>query len=309
MRALPLLLTALLLAAALPASDAHAGNGENLMPMLPADAVIVGALNMEALRGTPTWRHVNTIMEGIPEVQRARQAMQGEGLQFEQAVRTIAFGVTEVSNPQNPSFLMVMEGAFPQAATLTTLRADDTLREEEHNGAPIFVGSDGIAAVSVNDTTIVMGKRPLVEAALARIAAEETTRFNSALRTQVRHADKSGVLWFAGRVTSQMRSANRDLQGVSGIAGSMNLSSGLAMRLRVDAENEDVVTKMVSDFEQSRSRLAGSPELRALGLAEVVNGLAMTGEGTTATLNVTVAADRWNALIATIGALIESERR
>ncbi|TVR04792.1 MAG: hypothetical protein EA398_01055 [Deltaproteobacteria bacterium] len=307
MRALTLIATALLVTLVLAPQEASAGNGENLLPLLPADALIVGAVNMEALRATPTYRHVSSTIESIPQAQQARQGLAAAGINMEEATRTIAFAANEVSNPANPSVLVVMEGAFPQETVLTALRGQSDLTEEAHEGHPLFAGPQRTATASLSDTILIAGSRPLVEAAIARHAASEESRFNSTLRTQVRAADKSGVVWFAGRVTSRMQRDNSELNGINGVAGSLDLRSGLTMRMRIDTADEDTASKLVSDFATSRERIAGDSTLRSLGVAGMVDGMSMTSDGSTATLNVNVAADAWNRLVATLAALVASE--
>lgn len=292
---------------AAPAAVASASEGD-MTRFLPANAEVVGAMNIQAMRNSDTWRAFRPMLERSPQVRQAFAQVDGvnPGTLLDQAER-VSFAVLP-SRGSEPNGVFVVEGQFDQAALRSAIESAGEAERADVDSIASY-HADGFRIAFMNERTVVAGDDNAVAAFLRQAAAGNATTFQSGLRTQIAAADRQRMVWLAGIITPAMRAQSPALDAsVRGVAMSIDLSSGLRAALSIEA-GEETINQMRSEFETARSQTANSPELAALGLAPLLQGLTFEARDGRGHVGLTIAASDWNRMLVMIAALVESELR
>lgn len=296
---------ALVCAALLMSFNSASAAEVDYLSFFPANSDVVGSVNLQALRGTDTWRTMRPLLEKVPGVQQTSSSLAGVDID-DLLTQVDQVHFASVPSAGKQEIVIVARGTVNQGAMRAALEASESTQRADLGSHASFTDS-GQRIAFVDDSTIIAGADAIVSAYLGSMSASQATSFPEGLRAQISSVDRSQMVWIAGVITNDMRAAAPMLDAsVRGVSFSLSLASGLQGKISIQA-GEEALAAMEREFEQSRGQVAQTPELAALGLAPLLEGLSFATNNGRGELTLAVAAADWNRMLVMVAALLESE--
>lgn len=281
MRAMPLAAVAATVLFSLTA--AHAADTEDLA-LLPKSGDIVVQIDVKALAGTPLVKGLLEQAKANPDVQQQLSQLKSEyGLDPERDVERLT--VMFPAKSQSGQALMVINttAAFEQVLAGAKKNAQ-TIAEKTHAGVK-YHADDGIGMAQVGKR-ILIGDEGLLKEALGD-QGKKGLHQNKQMMGLVSRASKAGgQIWFAAvlpeEVKAKMAADDPRAKDISTLQGSIDLKSGLALRLDIGAKKgtaDAMVQEINKQLAEAKTQQAGNPMMAAMGLGAVIDGLKASTEG------------------------------
>lgn len=230
--------------AATPAAPASVGEADRL---IPGDAALLAHVDVQGLSGSPLWLANKSLMDADPEVKKQVDAFTACNVPFS-GFRTVDIGV----GSDGLNFTVVVAGSgIGKPENVRCLQdklgnKDWKYEDAGPNGRPRIVADNGEAfGHLVNDDTLAFATKAWDGAVVGLIEGKGTSVRDGGLKDVLAQADQTKHVWFAGNLPpslAAMATAAPGMTGMSGmksVAGSLDLSSGLALVLAFGMENPD----------------------------------------------------------------------
>ena len=283
----------------LTASSAFAGDGASLLRLLPDSANAVVTVNVERLRGTPVFERGMALVNSSEDAQSQLATIRAEGFDPFQAANTIVVAATEVSDDAADRMLVLVEATYPREALAARL-TNESYEQSEIGGAAVYRKSQSTVAM-LSDSLLAIGHFDLVSAA-ANAHAGQGGGLSAALAAQASSVDKTKTIWFVANLPEGSN-------GAEVARASIDLASGFALAASVTMDTAENASSNATEMTTQVAAVAGSPEVAALGLAPLLQGLTATANGSELQVAVSVDANAWAGIVAAIGELVEEELR
>lgn len=283
----------------LTASSAFAGDGASLLRLLPDSANAVVTVNVERLRGTPVFERGMALVNSSEDAQSQLATIRAEGFDPFQAANTIVVAATEVSDDAADRMLVLVEATYPREALAARL-TNESYEQSEIGGAAVYRKSQSTVAM-LSDSLLAIGHFDLVSAA-ANAYAGQGGGLSAALAAQASSVDKTKTIWLVANLPEGSN-------GAEVARASIDLASGFALAASVTMDTAENASSNATEMTTQVAAVAGSPEVAALGLAPLLQGLTATANGSELQVAVSVDANAWAGIVAAIGELVEEELR
>ncbi|MCB9550815.1 MAG: hypothetical protein R3F65_05040 [bacterium] len=282
MRALPRLAavaaTALFFTAA-----AHAADTEDLA-LLPKSGDIVVQIDVKALAGTPLVKGLLEQAKANPDVAQQLTELKTEyGLDPERDVERLTIMFPAKSKSGQALMVINTTAAFEQLLAGAKKNAQ-TLAEKTHAGVKYHAeGNIGMAQVGKR---ILIGDEALLQEALTDKGKKGLHQNKQMMGLASRASKAGGQIWFAAvlpeEVKAKMAVDDPRAKDISTVQGSLDLKSGLALRLDIGAKKgtaDAMVEEINKQLAEAKTQQAGNPMMAAMGLGAVIDGLKASAEG------------------------------
>lgn len=283
----------------LTASSAFAGDGASLLRLLPDSANAVITVNVERLRGTPVFERGMALVNSSEDAQSQLATIRAEGFDPFQAANTIVVAATEVSDDAADRMLVLVEATYPREALAARL-TNESYEQSEIGGAAVYRKSQSTVAM-LSDSLLAIGHFDLVSAA-ANAYAGQGGGLSAALAAQASSVDKTKTIWLVANLPEGSN-------GAEVARASIDLASGFVLAASVTMDTAENASSNATEMTTQVAAVAGSPEVAALGLAPLLQGLTATANGSELQVAVSVDANAWAGIVAAIGELVEEELR
>lgn len=265
------------------AVTAHAADRDDLK-LLPQTGDIVVQIDVAALAGTPLVKGIIEQVKAQPDVKANLDKLKtAYGIDPENDIERMTLMLPAKS--KSGQALMVINTKVGYDKLLAGAKSNsNAIAEKKHAGATYHADSE-IAMAKVGNR-VLMGDETLLKAALAQ-KGKTGLHGNKAMMQLVDRASKAGgQVWFAAvlpeEIKAKMAADDPRAKDISTVQGSLDLKSGLALRLDLGAKKgtaEAMVTEINKQLAEAKTQQAQNPMMAAMGLGAVIDGLKATAEG------------------------------
>lgn len=265
------------------ATAAQAADTEDL-GLLPSNGDIVVQIDVKALAGTPLVKGIIEQAKASPDVKQQFETLKAEyGIDPERDIERLTIMVPASS--ASGQALMVLNTSASFETLLAGARKNAAgLAERTHGGVTYHV-EDKVAMAQVGKR-IVVGDEALLKAAIDG-KGKKGLLGNAQMMGLVKRASAAGgQVWFAAvlpeSVKAKMAADDPRAKDISTVQGSLDLKSGLSLKLDIGAKkgtSDAMVAELNKQLAQAKVEQAGNPMMAAMGLGAVIDGIKASAEG------------------------------
>lgn len=304
----------LAICAALMAAPAFAGNGQNLLQYVPANAAIVMNVDLDQVRALPLYQMVWGMVGSNPEVAGILTEIQTQtGFDPNLHVNTFLLAISAEDEDRLVGFV---EGTF-DVARIQTYLATLPLTEittVPHGAYTLYhdpsEGTDEAYFTFVNDGLVAFGSQLDLQAALDNVAGTGTNiSTNAALQGVISATDMAGAFWFSAALTPEIQAemTGSPLAGVTALRGGGNFSGGLNVAYTLTAADAAGAAGLQTFVNETLSGARTDPQVAAMGLTSVLDSVSVTSAGTEVTVTAAIPEATLNQVIGMVTALMAAE--
>ncbi len=267
------------------------GTGPLHTGALPAEATMVAHVDLAALETTPLWTENRALMEREAATKRALDAMRRCELPLA-GLTALDIGV----DPRGDRLAVIISGAgVGDKAKLECVHRElpDQLGagtwhfDQDESGRERLRMDDQPALVGLlaDDDTLVLASAPWLPAIARALASPEAAPSDRSratagpLRPALARLDSARHIWFAGVLPPDAIKALREqgIDGIADVAGTLDLSDGLAIELSARAKSDEQAASMLTrarsqlDNVRPLAKLTGVPE-RVIDSVQLTEG-------------------------------------
>jgi hypothetical protein len=225
---------------ALPSGPVTIASADKL---IPGDATLLAHVDLQGLAASPLWSANKALMDADPEVKKQLDALAACNMPLS-GFKALDLGV----DAQGINVAAVVTGAgVGKPANITCLQDQmkgENFRVEERGGARLMVLEGGDAhGYMVNDDTLAFVSKGWDTPVRNLMIGQGNSVRDGGLKDVLAQADQSKHVWFAGTVSPQLSRLTDaipgGLSGLQSIAGSLDLTTGLALVMSFGMDNAD----------------------------------------------------------------------
>jgi hypothetical protein len=283
------------------ASPAFAGNGEALVARVPAGMEGVVSVDVQRLRTAPVFADLTSVITSTSDYRSSIGTLTSNGVTFDPTtdVHTILLAFPDADNTPDPDdALALIEATFNTDQVLAAAAANN-YTVQTSGDVRYFVARDRTVAL-LDATTVAIGPNDRVMQIVNAMAGNGSLGVGPSLRTQVRGADKSEIVWFA------MVRPNATA-GIQAAHGGATIAATFSAEATGTAVSAAEATRLVTEGNAQRHSAASDPAMAAFGLAPVLAAVTLEAADTSVNVGLSLNAATWASLSAQLLAVLESE--
>ncbi|MFO0634192.1 MAG: hypothetical protein U0168_15200 [Nannocystaceae bacterium] len=234
------------------------GGGADSAKLIPDAATMVGGIDVKALVGSKAYTDNKDKIE------------KGEFKEFVDAAtacnlgtdkwKSIAFG----ADPTKNQFAAVISAdGIGKEDNLTCINGKvkeksgkDAFKIEEKDGKKMMTMDDGGVGYIVNEGSIVVASKDWAGPVKELVDGKGKSVFDGALKDVIGRADTGKHIWFAGSLPADMLKGS-PAEGAKDVAGSFDLSGGIAVAASVGFGSADEATKKKDELQKQFDGVKG----------------------------------------------------
>lgn len=222
--------------------------------LIPSDATLLAHVDLQGLASSPLWAANKALMDSDPEVKKQLDALAACNMPLD-GFKTLDIGV----DADGLNVAAVLSGTgVGKPANIECLQKElkgENFRLEEREGSRLMVleGGDAFGHL-VNDDTLAFVSKSWDGNVRGLIAGTGTSVRDGGLKDVLATADQSKHVWFAGTVSPQLSRLTEaipgGLSGLQNIAGSLDLTTGLALVMSFGMDNPDRASSTLAQVQK-----------------------------------------------------------
>jgi hypothetical protein len=302
------------LAIALISLPAFAGNGQNLLQYVPADAAIVVSIDVEQLRSSSIYALAWGMITADSEVQEVLGEMESQA-GFDPNADISGFLIALSGNDEE-KFSLLLEGRFETeriTTFLATLDATD-MATIDYSGFTVYhdpsdTGGNKTYFTFISDTIVAFGTQEELSAVLDTIGGAANVTTNASVNALITAVDMSGSFWFAGALSPTMMAdmAGTPMAGMITMRGAGTLAGGLDIGYVLGTVGADEAAGLSEFLNQGLVEARTAPEIGAMGLGTVLESVAIAHTGTDVSITVAIPEATLNQLMGFLTAIMAAQ--
>lgn len=267
MKRISIAVVALLSLTLLPA--AHAGNGLGAATLLPSDTTMVLNVNFKRLRKSPVYSDIIAAAQARDDYKKGAADLKKAGIDLEKDVDTLVIGARANSAGGGDGVVLVAEGRFNARRLLRVLRKKNPdMKKRRHAGVSYYeLEKEGSIAILGRRVIIAENARMSSVIDLHKGKGKAVTR-RRAFKKLSSKIDKAKDVWFVAEVPKN-KGAGFGMPGaekIEAVSGSLDLRSGLGIRLRVTSENNENAEQLSAMVKMGLGMASSNPTAKQMGL-------------------------------------------
>lgn len=211
--------------------------------LIPGDATLLAHVDLQGLAASPLWSANKALLDADPEVKKQLDALAACNMPMT-GFKALDLGV----GADGVNVAVVVTGAgVGKPANISCLQDQlkgENFRVEERGGTKLMVLEGGDAhGYMVNDDTLAFVSKGWDTPVRNLMLGTGASVRDGGLKDVLAQADQSKHVWFAGTVSPQLSKLTDaipgGLSGLQSIAGSLDLTAGLALVMSFGMDNAD----------------------------------------------------------------------
>lgn len=306
--------TLALLAALLLPAAATAGDGEALLPYVPAEATMIVGFDGVALRDSATFQRFYGMISEADTASDTLAHLRELGVDPASMIDSAVYAALSLDEDEDDVALLVQFDESVDSSTLDARLAEWATEVEEFLGASCYSHEAGYTVARVSDRIMIAAPAATVRGAIAAAADGEVddaeTRavgLNETMAELVSRADRTGLLWMAIAIPED--SADPWLAPIRSLTASLDVGSSVDIGLRLTSADAETAAAQAAELRAGTQRLSSAAEVRALGLDAVLDAVTIEQTDADVTVGVVVDEATWTELLEMASAVVESELR
>lgn len=278
------------------ATDAHAGNADNLLRFAPSETRAVVGLNIESIRDSLLWVHLETLNRAAGDVGTTIENIPDFDLRTN--VKSVLVAATDLDEEGKGVAILDVEYS---ADSVASYLLGQGFTESAVSGIRVF--TRGLTAIAfIKDDRVAAGAPSVVNTVCQIAAGEAEGGLGGTVRRQANAADKSNDIWVAVDMPSSV-------EGTEGLHASLDFSAGLAAVATLRMESEQGATDTAAQATSVVAGLAASPEAAAIGVGGLASGLSVVADGEDVKFTLSLDAATVNQALSSAIAIAEEQLR
>lgn len=283
-------------APALPTAPVAVASPDKL---IPADATLLAHVDLQGLAGSPLWAANKSLMDADPEVKKQVDALAACNMPLT-GFKSLDLGV----GADGVDVAAVVTGAgIGKVQNLTCLQDQlkgENFRVEPQGGTHVLVLEGGEAhGYLVNEDTLAFVSKAWDAPVRNLMLGSGTAVRDGKLKDVLAQVDQKRHVWFAGTVSPKLAALTDaipgGMSGLQSIAGSLDLTTGLALVMSFGMENPDRASATLAQVKQQFDTV--KPMAGAFGLPPAaVDRVQFDKKDNAVTLTASLNMDEINAM-------------
>lgn len=251
------------------APAAHAGNGLGAAKLLPADTTMVLNINFKRLRGSPVYSDIIAAVRARDDYKKGAADLKAAGINLEKDVDTLVLGARSNAAGSGDGVVLVAEGRFNAKKLVKVLRAKNAdMKKRNHAGVAYYELADE-GSIAILGNRVVLAENDRIPSVIDLFKGKgKAVTGRGAFKKLSSKIDKAKDIWFVAEVPAQ-KSAGFGVPGMDGIeavSGSLDLGSGLGVRLRVTSDTASKAAQLSATVKMGLGMASGNPQAKQMGL-------------------------------------------
>jgi hypothetical protein len=261
--------------------SAIADDGKAALKLAPKSTTGVISINIERVKSSPAYAAFMGMASKDPEFAKALQMAKDDfGLDLEKDISSLV--IVLPSNVVEGQFLVVANGKFDQKKISAKALAEGG-KESTVAGQTVIQGMDGDAAIAFVGSHAMMGTSAMVSAALSDGGA-----VGAGISKLIGSVDASKDVWVALEVPAALKGLDPSLADINNLAASLDLSSGIGLKLAVGTTSDDKAKGLVEMANMGIGQAAKDPSVAAMGLAAAIGRTKVSQSGSVINVDISV---------------------
>lgn len=262
-------------------TEAFADDGQGALDFVPEDTMMVFAIDVEQVRTTDLFKEFMAAVEKEPEAKEGLKMLkESAGFDPQKDLSSVVIALPpDVEKTEN--FLMIAKGKFDEKKFIAFAEKEggQKFASATHQGLNYYQMDDG--AIAFSGDYLVVGSTAALKAALdTQKGKMGSVKKNKTVSAHLKAVDTKSDVWFSvnlpAEIQEKMAKENPMVRDIEAAHGSIDLGSGLKVRLNLGTKSADTAKSLV-DLANAGLREAGSDaQLKAMGLDAVVTNLKVT---------------------------------
>jgi hypothetical protein len=277
--------------------SAVADDGKAALKFAPKSTTGVIAVNIDRVKSSPAYKAFIKVASADPEFNQILKVAQTEfGLDLEKDVSSVV--IILPNNVQEEQFVVIANGKFDQkkissvateaGGKAITIAGQAAIESPGDNVAFAFVGSHAL-----------LGTKPTLTAALSDGGAAP-----AGITKLIGAVDTGKDVWVAVELPPALKKLDPNLETIKSLTASLDLSSGVGLKLAVDTTSADKAKELVAMANMGLAAAAKDPGVEAMGLAAAVGRTKISNSGTTINVDISVTAAELETIQQVLGAFM-----
>jgi hypothetical protein len=268
---------ALALALLLATPTASAGNGKNALANLPKDTAMVFAMNVDRVKKSPLFQDVVKLAKNNPDFAKGIDLLKAEAsFDMTRDVKTVVLGAA-ADFEQSKKGVLLMEGKFNAKKFVSFAKKNaKSINIGKHRKVAYYT-LDGEAEVAFLGKYIAVspkGNMPNVIDVYKGKAA--SIKKNKLFMAKFADTNVSKDFWTVILLPDEVKKQMAPQLGgnsIDAMMAAIDVQKGLATDIRLAAATAAGATAIVTMIKMGLGMAANAPELKAMGLANVVSNI------------------------------------
>lgn len=267
--------------------------------LIPGDATLLAHVDLQGLASSPLWAANRSLMDADPEVKKQLDALAACNMPLT-GFRTLDLGVSA----DGAHVAAVVSGAGigkpANVACLQDQLKGENFKLEDRAGARVMVLEGGEAhGYLVNDDTLAFVSKGWDTPVRDLMLGKGSSVRDGGLKDVLAQADQSKHVWFAGTLSPQISALTSaipgGMSGLQSIAGSLDLTTGLALVMSFGMENPDRASATLAQVQKQFADV--KPMAGAFGLPRAaVDRVQFDKKDSAVTLTASLSMDEINTM-------------
>jgi hypothetical protein len=246
------------LALALLGVAACKGGGADSAKLIPDAATMVAGVDVKAVMATKLYTDNKALIE------------QGESKEMLDAATACNLGTDKWKNvvigmdmTKNQHAMVVNADGIGKEENLTCISGKikekagkEPFKIEDKDGKKVLTMDDGGVGYIVNEGTLVIASKDWAAAVKDLVDGKGKSVFDGSLKDVIGRTDTGKHVWFAGTVPADMAKGS-PAEGAKDVAGSLDVSSGVAVAASVGFGSADEATKKKDELQKQFDQFKG----------------------------------------------------
>lgn len=263
-------------------SDAVADDGKAALKFAPKTTSGVIALNVERVKGSPAYKAFMDMASKDSEFnEMLKMAKDKFGLDLEKDVSSLV--IILPNNVHEEQFIAIANGKFDQKKIAAAAVAEGG-KETTIAGQPVIEapGGEKVAMAFVGSHAMI-GTKDTVTAALSDGGA-----MGAGISKLIGSVDAGKDVWVALEIPAALKGLDPSLKDINSLTASLDLSSGVGLKLAVDTASADQAKGLVEMANMGLAEAAKDPSVAAMGLAAAVGRTKISNSGSTINVDISI---------------------
>ena len=255
---------------ALVAGPAHAGDGVKALTLLPEDTTIVLNINFKRLRQSSSYADILAAAQARPDYKESAADLKKAGIDIEKDVDTLMLGVRGDGGGDADGVVVIAEGRFRPARLIKALREKKS-EVRRHNGVKYYT-LDNDGSLVILGRRVILAENDRMPAVIDLHKGRGKSVVGSSGFKKLRSRIDTGKdVWFVAEVPKSKRAGfgMPMAENIEAFSGSLDLRSGLGLRLRISATDTSTANELVTMVKMGLGMASSDKTAQSMGLDKI----------------------------------------
>ncbi len=265
------------------ATPAFADDGTAALDFIPKDTMMVISMDVDGMRGSDMFKQFMSAAMSDPDTKKDLDLLKAAtGFDAEKDISSIVIAVPpDVEKTEN--FLVIAKAKVDEAKVMAYAKKEGgEFKEMSHEGVTWYE-IDNEGGIAFMGPHIVLGTTAALKAAIATKKGSMKNASKGSVGPMLKAVDTKADVWFAMAIPEilrkQMGAADPMAGEIQSAHASMDLATGLALKITVNATTAEIANQLVEVGNAGLQGVGADPSMKQMGLDAALTKLVLKADG------------------------------